>query len=171
MNQTTTQIPARPQGHLAALYGNFAWLAGLLQSPLLLGIRIYIGYQCAISGLGHLHHFNQTVDQFKEWKIPHPEASVRISATTELVGGTLLLAGLAARLVSIPLIFNFLVAMIQTDLAYPGSREKLFHLWDDQSIILQDTAFPFFVAAVLILVFGPGWFSVDGLVKFFRRTP
>jgi putative oxidoreductase len=95
--------------------------------------------------------------------------SVAVSATTELVGGALLLVGLGARLVSIPLLINFFIAMIQTDLAYPQSREKLKHLWDNQDIILKDTAFPFFAAAVLILIFGPGWLSIDGIVRCARR--
>jgi len=172
MSSTKTALDqARPSTRITplTLYDRFAALASKLQSPLLLGIRIYIGYQCAISGWGHLHHFDQTVSQFEEWKVPFPHVSVALSATTELIGGILLLLGFASRLVSVPLIFNFFVAMVQTDLAYPGSREKLFHLWDDQTIILQDTAFPFFVTAVLILVFGPGWFSVDGVLRFFRR--
>jgi putative oxidoreductase len=105
------------------------------------------------------------VKNFQEWKVPFPHVSVAISATTELIGGSLLLLGLAARLVSIPLVINFLVAMIQTDLAYPGSKEKLRHLWDNQDIILKDTAFPFFATALIILIFGPGFLSIDGIIK------
>jgi putative oxidoreductase len=153
---------------LAAIYDRFAGFLSKWQSPLLLLIRIYIGYQCAISGFAHLHNFEGTVKQFQEWKIPHPHEAVAISATTELLGGILLLIGLAARLVSIPLLINFLVAMIQTDLAYEKTTEQLKHLWDNQDIILKDTAFPFFAAAVIILIFGPGWLSIDGIIKAMR---
>jgi putative oxidoreductase len=166
---TTTTLPARSESTLSGLYTRFAKFAGTLQSPLMLLIRIYIGYQCAISGLAHLNHFDATVKQFQEWKIPAPHLSVAVSASTELVGGTLLLLGVASRLICIPLIINFLFAMIQTDLAYPGSRTALQHIWNNQDIILKDTAFPFFAAAVFVLVYGPGWFSVDGLIKLLRR--
>jgi putative oxidoreductase len=152
----------------AALYDGFARTANKGQSLILLLIRIYIGWQCIVSGLGHLENFQKTVDQFKEWKIPAPTVSVAVSASTEVVGGALLLIGFGARLAAVPLTFNFLVAMIQTDLAFPGSREKLQNIWNDQSIILTDTAFPFFVASVLVLFFGPGWFSIDGIIKYMR---
>jgi len=150
---------------LAALYAHFASFADKWQSPLLMGIRLYIGYQCMISGFAHLNNFDATVKQFQEWKVPAPHISVAVSAVTELVGGLLFLIGFGARLVSIPLIINFFVAMIQTDLAYPQSTAKLKDLWNNQDIILKDTAFPFFAAAVVVLVFGPGWLSVDGVIK------
>jgi len=35
---------------------------------------------------------------------------------------------------------------------------------------LQDTAFPFFAAAILILVFGPGRYSLDGIFRRCRGT-
>jgi putative oxidoreductase len=169
MTATTAAKPhSQSSNHLVALYDHFARFANKWQSPFLLAIRLYIGYQCAVAGFWHLHDFEGTVKQFQDWKIPFPHVSVAISATTELIGGILLLVGLAARLVSIPLIVNFFVAMIQTDLAYPESRAKLQHLWDNQDIILKDTAFPFFAVAVLILIFGPGFLSIDGIIKWVR---
>jgi putative oxidoreductase len=170
MTTTTATKPQKKSGnHLVGLYDHFASFAGKWQSPFLLLIRLYIGYQCAIAGFGHLHNFDTSVKNFQEWKVPFPHVSVAISGSTELIGGILLLIGFAARLISIPLVINFFVAMIQTDLAYPESTQKLHHLWDNQDIILKDTAFPFFATALIILIFGPGWLSVDGIIKFVRR--
>ena len=169
MSQSTATPSTKKKNGLTGIYLRLAGFADKWQSPFLLLIRLYIGWQCIISGYAHLHNFDATVKQFEEWKIPMPHLSVAVSASTELVGGALLLVGFAARLVSIPLIFNFLVAIIRTDLAYPASSEKLKHLWDNQDILLQDTAFPFLATAIIILLFGPGWLSVDGVIRLFQR--
>ncbi len=148
------------------------WLGtklNLLQPVLLLVVRLYIGYQAAISGWGHLSGFSGTVDQFKEWGIPFPALNVAISGTTELVGGILFGLGLFSRIVSIPFTFNFIIAIVSLDLHYPKYRDMLIHFWRDQTFIFVDTAFPFLCAGILVMVFGPGLFSVDGIVAHFRK--
>jgi hypothetical protein len=42
-------------------------------------------------------------------------------------------------------------------------------IWNDQSVVFTDTAFPFFATSVIILIFGPGWYSIDGLIRYARR--
>lgn len=169
---TATRSPSKPSSnHFVGLYDHFARFANKWQSPLLLFIRLYIGYQCIISGWNHLHNFDQMVKNFQGWRIPLPHVSVAVSASTELIGGALLLIGLASRFASLVLTGNFFVAMLSVELAnYAFSYKQLWaKILEDQSPILGDTAFPFFVAAVLILVFGPGFLSVDGIIKFVRR--
>jgi len=144
-------------------------LASKLQSPLLLLIRIYIGYQCMISGYAHITHFQSTVEAFKGWNVPMPEINVVFSAITEMVGGALLLLGLAARLISIPLIGNFVVAFLAVNLSDPHYHQLLRNFWNNQAVLLKDDAFPFLMTAIFILVFGPGSLSIDGLIKHFRR--
>jgi len=144
-------------------------LASKLQSPLLLLIRVYIGYQCMISGYAHITHFQNTVEAFKGWNVPMPQFNVAFSAITEMVGGALLLLGLATRLISIPLIGNFIVAFLAVNLSDPHYYRLLRNFWNNQDVLLKDDAFPFLMTAIIILVFGPGWISLDGLIRFLRR--
>jgi putative oxidoreductase len=68
--------------------------------------------------------------------------------------------GLGSRLISIPLIVNFVVAYLT------ASRDKVqmfFH--QDPSNFIDDAAFPFLLTAILILAFGPGRISLDALIK------
>jgi putative oxidoreductase len=142
-------------------------LAGILnrgQSAFLLLIRLYIGYQCIIAGWGHLHNFDVMVQRFTDWHIPMPRINVAVSASTELVGGILLLVGFLSRLISIPLAFNFMVAILTIGFVNHG-HDLFKDIWNDQSVLLNDTAFPFFATAILILLFGPGWYSIDGLIR------
>jgi hypothetical protein len=68
------------------------------------------------------------------------------------------------------LTFNFLVALLSVELSnYDFSFGKLGSaIWDNQDIVLHDTAFPFLATALIILIFGPGWISVDGVVRRWR---
>jgi putative oxidoreductase len=150
----------------AATYQKYAHFLDQFRSPFLLLIRIYIGYQSIISGWAHLHHIDQTAQFFASLRIPLPEFSVIMSASSEFVGGGLLLVGLASRIVALVLAGNFFVAIFTVEISnYNFSiKELLDAIWNNQNIILNDTAFPFFATAVIVLLFGPGLFSVDALL-------
>lgn len=141
------------------------WI-NLLQPVLLLAVRIYIGYQAIVAGWAHLHHVDQTADFFKSLNIPMPRLNVYIAGLTEVFGGGFLLLGLASRLAAIPFTFNFLIAIVSVHL--PDAHRSLFELlgniWNNQDIVLKDDAFPFFFVGLMVLIFGPGVFSVDWLI-------
>jgi len=147
---------------LLYLYGLLTSLLSKGQSGLLLLIRLYIGYQCAVAGYGHFTHFHRTVNFFASINIPAPALNVAVSVMTELLGGLLLLLGGASRLVALVLTGNFIVAILAPALSNSDSHEQILHFWNHQDVILTDTAFPFLVTAVLVLIFGPGWYSIDG---------
>jgi putative oxidoreductase len=135
-----------------------------LQPVLLLLVRLYIGYQSAVAGWAHLTHVDQTAQFFASLNIPMPRLNVYIAGSTEVVGGALLALGVASRLVAIPFSFNFLIAILSVDLADPKLRDMLFHIWRDQDFVLKDDAFPFLFVGVLVLIFGPGKYSLDHYV-------
>jgi putative oxidoreductase len=168
MTTAVTQPPTKKSGNLTGLYDHFARFAGKWQSPLLLLIRVYIGYQCALAGFGHLTHFHDSVHAFKGWHIPMPELSVAVAGATEIIGGALLVFGFAARLACLALTVNFVVAFLAPNLADPHYHQLLRHFWDNQDVLLKDDAFPFLMASILVLVFGPGFLSVDGIIKYVR---
>jgi len=135
--------------------------ASLLQCPLLLVIRLYWGWQMFVSGRAHLSNVPEMVKRFQDWGVPFPTVNVYVSGLTECVCGLLLLIGLASRLVTIPLIINFCVAYLT------ASRKVLFNIFQDPDAFVSDAAFLFLLASVIIFVFGPGMFSVDGILKRF----
>jgi putative oxidoreductase len=148
-------------------YSKFALTADQLQSFVLLLLRLAWGWQLAESGYGHLTHIENTVKAFIRWDVPFPVLNVYISAYTELIGGSLLILGLATRLISVPLVFNFIVAIVaasRKDIADAFANKGFIAGWD---AITNDGAFPFLMLALIMLAFGPGRASVDHLL---RRT-
>jgi putative oxidoreductase len=78
-------------------------------SPLL--ARLVIGVVFTQSGWGKLHNLEQVIAFFTRLGIPFPELQAPFVACTELVCGALVLAGLATRLASLPLIATMVVAL------------------------------------------------------------
>jgi putative oxidoreductase len=135
--------------------------SGIYILPLaLLIIRLGWGWELFESGRGHLSDVPTMVDRFKSWGVPFPKPSVYVSACTEMIGGILWMAGLATRLISLPLIVNFCVAY------WTASRDKVVHLFQQNpSVFVDDAAFPFLVSSLLLLAIGPGAASVDAILK------
>jgi putative oxidoreductase len=162
---TLTQNYSKPTHLAGGIYASFAHLASMGQSPFLLLIRVYIGWQCAKSGYGHITHFDQTVDYFKSLNIPFPKENVVFSAMTEMVGGSLLALGFLSRLMSLALVGNFLVAFFAANLGDSHDQELLRNFWNNQNVLLNDTSFPFLMTSIIVLFFGPGFFSIDTMLR------
>ena len=144
-------------------------IANSLQSFVLLFLRLTIAWQLAESGYGHLTHVQDTVENFRKWGVPLPTLNVYISGTTELIGGTLLILGLGARFISVPLLFNFIVAYLT------ASRANVFQLltgpkrFEAYDAVINDSAFTMIVLSLSMLAFGAGRFSIDGIIARMRR--
>lgn len=134
-------------------------LAGSLQSPFLLIVRLYWGWQFFIAGKGKLMNLDNTAKFFESIDIPAPKLNAFMAGSTECFGGLLLLLGLCSRLVSIPLIFTMCVAYLT---AHNEELKSIFSKPDD---FLSAGPFQFLMAAVIVLIFGPGKFSLDYLLQ------
>jgi putative oxidoreductase len=139
-------------------YTLFAKCASYLACPLLLVIRLYWGWQFFGTGTAKFGDVATFTQRFTEWGVPLPHLSVLFAASTETVCGLLLLAGLASRLVSIPLIFTMIVAYLTAE------TEALHSLFSDPDKFVSATPFLFLFACVIVLVFGPGVFSLDWVI-------
>jgi putative oxidoreductase len=82
-----------------------------------------------------------------------------LAGTTEMVGGLLLLLGLASRIISVPLTFVMLVAYAT------AHSDEMKAIFSDPDKFLSAAPFQFLFACVLIFVFGPGKLSSDALLK------
>jgi len=139
--------------------------ASSLQSPFLLAIRLYWGWQFAQTGWGKLHNLAKVTDFFTNLGIPAPGLNAVAVSWMELVGGILLAAGLGARLFGLILAFDMLVAYLT------AGREALLSIFSDPGKFYADDAYTFLFASVLILIFGPGRFSLDALARHWTVRP
>ena len=130
-----------------------------LQSPLLLAVRLYWGWQFFQTGKGKLMNLDQTAEFFQTLSIPLPKLNAAMAGATECFGGLFLLMGLGSRLVSLPLMFTMIVAYLTADL------EAVKNIFRDPDTFVEAAPFLFLFASLLIFVFGPGAFSLDHLIR------
>jgi putative oxidoreductase len=135
-----------------------------LRSPLLLVIRLVFGWGLFQTGKGKLQNIDRFIDFLAHLHIPMPAANAYFVASLECVGGLLLLLGLAARLISIPLTINFIVAYLTAD------HEAVVNFFKDQDAFTNAAPFLYLLTSLIILAFGPGLFSIDALIRRMRRT-
>lgn len=140
------------------LIDKFDSAAAFLQSPLLLVIRLFWGWQFAQTGWGKLMNLDRTAGFFASLDIPLPKLNAIMAGGTECVGGILLALGLFARPASVPLIFTMLVAYGTAD------RDALNAIVSDPDQFTGAAPFLFLLASLLVLAFGPGKLSLDALL-------
>jgi putative oxidoreductase len=149
---------------IAYLYDLLVFVGNHLQSPLLLFMRIVWGGQLIQAGWGKLMNIDKPIGYFKDLGIPFPVENAWLVGFTETFGGLFLILGLLSRLTAIPLTINFIVAYITTE--QDGLKDLLSF---DTDKFCADTAFPYLATAVVVLIFGPGVFSVDYLIARWRK--
>ncbi|MEO6785664.1 MAG: DoxX family protein [Chthoniobacteraceae bacterium] len=140
---------------------------GMLQSPLLLVMRLWWGWSFFLTGKGKLMHHADVADFFQTLGIPLPGLNAWVAGGVECVGGLCLLAGFASRLMAIPLSITMIVAYLTAENA------ALKSIFSDPDKFTGADPFLFLLTALLVLAFGPGAFSVDRLLarKFSPAPP
>lgn len=131
------------------------------QSLLLLALRLYFGWQFFLAGKGKFANFDRTVGFFEKIKIPFPELNVYLAAGTEMIGGLLLLFGLASRLISFPLAFTMCIAYLT------AHNTELMNIFSEPDKFLSASPFLYLLTTLIVILFGPGMFSLDALAKKF----
>jgi putative oxidoreductase len=142
-------------------YGVLVGLAGYLQAPLLLALRVFFFWQLFLTGKGKLLNIGRTAEFFGSLNIPMPLFNAYLAGATECFGGLLLVIGLASRLVAIPVAFTMFVAFLTAD------YEALTSVFSDPDKFVAAAPFPFLLASLIVLAFGPGALSIDALIKRF----
>jgi putative oxidoreductase len=144
---------------LAAWYAAFCKVAEKLCSPLLLAVRLYWGWQFAQTGWGKLHNQARITDFFTSLNIPFPALNAHFVSGLEFFGGILLILGLASRSIAFLLTGSMFVAYWTAD------REALFSIFSNPGKFYGADPYTFLFAAIMILAFGPGRFSLDALLE------
>lgn len=146
---------------LAALHQRLLTITGKLSflAPLLL--RVTVGVVFIATGWGKLTSLDDVTQFFASLGIPLPGLNARIAASTEFFGGILILVGLGARLVALPMAFTMVVAIATAKRAEIDGLVTFlgFQEWD------------YLVAFLVVALLGPGAWSLDAvLAKRFARS-
>ena len=130
-----------------------------LQSPLLLFVRLFWGWQFVVDGWGKLHNLPKVIEYFGSLGLPAPGPTAYFVSILELVGGVLLALGLGGRFIALLLTANMTVAYIT------GDREALLSIFSDPDKFSAAAPFTYLMASLVILIFGPGRYSLDYLIE------
>jgi putative oxidoreductase len=170
-----TEVSTTRETHASEVAGSAAWRSGaLLQAratlshlsfvpPLL--TRLVLGLAFLQAGLGKWRHLDGTTDFFASLGIPFPGANALFIAMLEMVGGLLLIPGLASRVWAFLLTCTMVVALLTADAAdFAGSWA-----WSSDLSPTDVTAFTFLLFLLWILLHGPGAASVDRAISRWSR--
>src|SRR6201981_1151831 len=143
---------------LTALHDRFFALVSLLQSPFLLLVRLYWGWQLIESGWGKLHNLPKVTDFFTSLNLPMPAQMAVFISCVEFFGGVFLMLGLLSRLTALVLTVNLIMAYVI------GDREALKSFFSDPDKFAAAAPYVFLIASLIILIMGPGKICVDTLL-------
>jgi putative oxidoreductase len=143
---------------LSALYSRCSTFVCYLQSPLLLAVRLYWGWQFAQTGWGKMHNIAKITGFFTSLNIPFPAASAHFISGLEFFGGLLLIVGLGSRFTALLLAGNMMVAYWTAD------HDALVSIFSDPGKFYVADPYTFLFASLMVLIFGPGLFSLDALI-------
>src|ERR1700751_1149774 len=143
------------------LHDQFFALVSYLQSPFLLLVRLYWGWQLAQSGWGKLHNLPNVTEFFGSLGLPMPALMALFIACVELFGGIFLALGLFSRITGLVLTVNMTMAYVI------GDREALLSFFSNPDKFIAAAPFAFLIASLIVLIFGAGRISVDTALTFF----
>jgi putative oxidoreductase len=136
------------------------------QPALIALLRIWFGYGFFKAGLGKLQNVENTASFFASLGIPLPVLNALMAGGTECLGGALLCLGAGSRVVAIPLIFTMIVAYSTQHI------DEFRTLWTirpgaayNPTPFIKAAPFPYLLTSLVVLLFGPGVFSLDHVFK------
>jgi putative oxidoreductase len=150
---------------LRELHDRFFDLVSYLQSPFLLAVRLYWGWQLAQSGWGKLHNLDKVTDFFTSLNLPMPAKMALFISCVEFFGGIFFALGLLSRMTALVLTINMVMAYITAD------KEAWSSFFSDPDKFSAAAPYVFLVASLIILIFGPGKFCVDTLLRKIAHIP
>ena len=143
---------------LTKIYVVLSGMSSRLQSPFLLAVRLYWGWQFAQTGWGKMRDIAKITAFFTSLNIPFPAVNAHFIAGLEFFGGILLILGLGTRVVGFLLAANMFVAYWTAD------REALASIFSDPGKFYVADPFTFLFASLIVLVFGAGYLSLDHIL-------
>jgi len=140
------------------LHDSFFHLVSFAQTPFLLIVRLYWGSWLIENGWAKLHNLGNVMEYFTSLGLPMPGPTAVFISSLEFFGGILLVLGLFSRVISLMLTINLVTAYITAD------REALLSIFSDRDKFTAAAPFTFLFASLVVLIFGAGKISADGLL-------
>src|SRR5260370_30276627 len=140
-------------------HDQFFGLVSYLQSPFLLFVRLYWGWQLAQSGWGKLHHLSGVAEYFGTLGLPVPAQMAAFIACVEFFGGIFLALGLLSRITGLVLTVNMAMAYVF------GDHDALFSFLSDPDKFVAAAPFAFLVVSLVVLLLGAGQISLHAAVS------
>ena len=140
------------------LHEMFVRAVSSLESPFLLIVRLYWGWQMAQTGWGKLGDLGKVTGYFASLGIPAPALNAYFISGLEFAGGILLAIGLGSRIIA------FLLAADMAVAYYLGDHEALLSFFSAPDKFAAAAPFVFLMASLIVLIFGPGKFALDALI-------
>lgn len=150
-NAARNQILRLCHGLLRAISG--------LQSPFLLLVRLYWGWQISQNGWGKLHNLSHVTEYFASLGLPVPGFTATFVSTFEFLAGILLILGLFSRIAALGLVMDMFMAYLAAD------RDSLLAFISNPGKFYTADPYTFLFAGLLVLIFGPGKLSLDTLLE------
>lgn len=132
-------------------YLRFVQGSSWIRHPFLLALRIYFGAQLIVIGAQKLTNLGQIASFFEGVGVPIPYITAAAVGLIELVGGVSLVLGYLSRFFALALTCIFIAAFA---IAHP-------EVLSDHSEFIKASPFLFLVTSLMVLSFGPGFFSFD----------
>jgi len=149
---------SKPASTFFDIYVSFGRIISMGQSPFLLIVRLYWGWQFAQTGWGKLHNLPKIAEYFGTLNLPYPAFTAVFVANVEFIGGILLIVGLASRLTGLVLAINMFVAYWTAD------HEALKSVLSNPGKFYVADPYTFLFASLMVLIFGAGLFSLDTVI-------
>jgi putative oxidoreductase len=148
VSKLISDAPARA----LALTSKLDWAAPLVA-------RVTLGVLFVSTGWGKVHDLDKVTGFFTDLGIPAPHLNAVMVSFVELIGGSLLLVGLASRLAALPLVASMAVAILT------AQREQLHGLADLFGLV----EWTYLALLLWVALAGPGKVSLDHLLVARRR--
>ena len=140
------------------LYNGFVKVVSSLQSPFLLLVRVYWGWQLSQNGWAKMHNLPKVTEFFSSLGLPAPHATATFVSSFEFVCGILLALGLLSRIAALGLAIDMFTAYWTAD------HEALFAFISNPDKFQNAASFIYLFVGLLILIFGAGKISLDHLL-------
>lgn len=152
---TVSALVSAVRARALVLTTKLDWVAPLVA-------RITLGVLFVSTGWGKVHDLDKVTGFFTDLGIPMPHVNAVMVSFVELIGGALLLVGLASRLAALPLLASMVVAILT------AQREQVHGLPDLFGLV----EWTYLALLLWVALAGPGKVSLDHLrLNRKRRAP
>ncbi|MCK9422201.1 MAG: DoxX family protein [Bacteroidales bacterium] len=126
-----------------------------LKSMILLMLRLVLAYGFYETARMKWGNISGVADWFQSMNYPFPVANAYLAASTEALGVVLLFLGLGTRLISLPLMFVMVIAILTVHISHGFEAGR------------NGFEIPLYYLLMLftLLVYGSGKISIDHLIK------